>query len=955
VCSAHDRTRTLACVALSGALALLFFATVASSAQAAFGIEPGSFKVTALNADGSTDTQAGSHPYAFEVSFSLNRDASDEAEGSLRDAILTLPPGLIGDPLALPRCSRAQFEGQQAFCPGDSQLGVVQASLSGLPHIQTSVFNLLPPLGSPARLGFSGGGLNGLQDASLLSGQGYRVAVAADNIPVTGTKSVTEAIWGVPPAAAHDPERSCITPHGIVLGCPSLAPQKPFLTLPTACAAPLETDLAVDSTEEPGSFEAPGHTATALSRDTAANPVGLSGCDAVPFSPKILAAPTTNLAENPSGLGFELQLPEAGLEEPEAIAESEPQKTEVILPQGMTINPSAAEGVEVCSEAQLAAETLESAPGAGCPPASRIASVEVHSPLIEEPVEGSVYLAKPYENQFHSLLAIYIVARAPERGIFVKLPGQVTPDPQTGQLVTTFENLPAVPYSSFKLHFTEGPRAQLVTPPACGTYQIEARFTPFSDPGHPTTATSAFQVQHGADGGPCPSGALPPFHPGLLAGSTNNAAGHFSPFYLRLTRSDPEQEITHFSIKLPPGLVAKLAGIPYCSDAAIAAAQARTGPQGGAEELASPSCPAASEVGHTLVGAGVGGALTYVPGRVYLAGPYHGAPLSVVAITAAKAGPFDLGTVVVRQALRVNPETGEVFIDATGSDPLPHIIQGIPVHLRDVRVYVDKPEFTLNPTSCAKTSTASTVLGSGLDFVSAADDNPLVVSSPFQAADCASLPFRPRLSLTLKGSTKRGGNPALQAHLAMNGIGESGLAYAQVALPPTEFLDNAHVNGPCTRVQFKEGALEGEKCPPTSIIGHAKALTPILSEPLEGPIYLRSNPERNLPDIAAALHGQEINVVAVGHVDSAKGGGLRNTFEVVPDAPITSVDIDLFGGNRGLLENAPKGSATSICGTGLEATVKLKGHNGKQANSKVPIKASCPKHKKHKRHHSRAG
>jgi hypothetical protein len=887
----------------------------------------------------------------------LNHDAGGAEEGAIRDAIVDLPPGLVGNPLALARCSRAEFEGQQALCSGDAQLGILTTgAFSGTTQ---SVYDMLPPPGFPALIGASAVGFNALQAASLLPAEGYRVSVATDNIPVSGVRFAHETIWGVPSDPAHDPERTCIyivEPSGhkhFIQGC-SASARPPFLTLPTSCGEPLETTLAVDSKEEPGLF-GPGREATALSRDAAANPVGLTGCDSVPFSPKLLAAPTTNLASNPSGLGFELQLPQAGLTEPGAIAESEPQKTEVILPQGMTINPSAAEGVDVCSEAQLAAESLESAPGAGCPSASKIASVEVHSPLIEEPVEGAVYLAQPYQNQFHSLLAIYIVARAPQRGIFVKLPGQVTPDPQTGQLVTTFENLPPVPYSSFRLHFTEGPRAQLVTPPACGTYQIEANFTPFSDPGHPTTATSAFQVEHGADGGPCPSGGLPPFYPGLLAGSTNNAAGRYSPFYLRLTRNDTEQEITHFSIKLPPGLVAKLAGIPYCPDAAIAAAQARTGPQGGAEELASPSCPAASEVGHTLVGAGVGGALTYVPGKVYLAGPYHGAPLSVVAITAAKAGPFDLGTVVVRQALRVNPETGEVFIDATGSDPLPHIIQGIPVHLRDVRVYVDRPEFTLNPTSCARTSTASTVLGSGLDFVSAADDNPLVVTSPFQAADCASLPFKPKLSLTLKGSTRRGGNPALQAHLAMNGIGEAGLAYAQVALPPTEFLDNAHIGTVCTRVIFKEGAQEGEKCPPGSLIGHAKALTPILAEALEGPIYLRSNPERELPDIAASLHGQEINVVAVGHTDSAPGGGLRNTFEVVPDAPITSVDIDLFGGHRGLLENAPRGSATSICGTGLKATVKLKGHNGKVSNSKTPIKASCPKHKKHKRHRHRVG
>jgi hypothetical protein len=426
----------------------------------------------------------------------------------------------------------------------------------------------------------------------------------------------------------------------------------------------------------------------------------------------------------------------------------------------------------------------------------------------------------------------------------------------------------------------------------------------------------------------------------------NNAAGTFSPFDVELTRSDAEQEITLFSIKLPPGEAAKLAGVPFCPEAGIAQAQARKGSHGGEEELESPSCPAASQIGTSWAGSGVGDTLVYVPGKIYLAGPYHGAPISIVAITAAKAGPFDLGTVVIREALSVNPETGEVFIDSTGSDPIPHIIQGIPVHLREIRAYVDRPQFSLNPTSCEPTSTSSTVLGSGLDFASAADDNPFVSTSRFQAADCAALPFRPKLKLTLKGSTKRAGNPALRAHLAMKGLGaggtnEAGLAYSQVTLPKSLFLDNAHIGTVCTRVQFREGAHEGEMCPAGSIIGHARAITPILDQPLEGPIYLKSNPERELPDIAAALHGQEISVVAVGHTDSAKGGGLRNTFEVIPDAPISSVDIDLFGGKKGLIE-----SSRNLCSYKPKATVKFRGHNGKSYQPSIPLKATgCKRHK----------
>ncbi len=413
---------------------------------------------------------------------------------------------------------------------------------------------------------------------------------------------------------------------------------------------------------------------------------------------------------------------------------------------------------------------------------------------------------------------------------------------------------------------------------------------------------------------------------------------------MRLTRNDGEQEFTNFSIKLPPGVTGKLAGIPFCSDAAIAAAKARTGSTGGAEELASPSCPAASQVGRTLVGAGVGSLLTYVPGKVYMAGPYNGSPLSVVAITAAKVGPFDLGTVVVRQALRTNPETAEVFVDATGSDPIPHIIQGIQVHARDIRVYVDRPEFVLNPTSCEPTSTASTVLGSGLDFSSDADNVPVTVTSRFQAADCASLGFKPRLQLSLRGKTRRGGNPALRAVMRPR-LGDANAARISVALPQSEFLDQSHIRTVCTRVQFRAGAGNGTACPQGAIYGRARAWTPLLDQPLEGPVFLRSS-ENPLPDLVLALHGL-IDVHAVGRIDSLNGG-IRTTFDFVPDAPITKVVLNMGGGRKSLLENS-----TNICRGKHEATVKMKGHNGAVRNFGAPLKAKCGKARKQARRQAR--
>ena len=347
-------------------------------------------------------------------------------------------------------------------------------------------------------------------------------------------------------------------------------------------------------------------------------------------------------------------------------------------------------------------------------------------------------------------------------------------------------------------------------------------------------------------------------------------------------------------------------------------------------------------MGRTLVGAGVGSVLAYVPGKVYLAGPYNGSALSIAAITAAKIGPFDLGTVVVRQALKINPETAEVFIDATGSDPIPHIIDGVTTHIRDIRAYVDRPEFTLNPTSCDPTSTASTLLGSGLDFASAADNIPVTVTSRFQAASCASLGFKPKLKLSLTGGTKRGEHPRLKAVLTAR-KGDANIARAKVTLPHSEFLAQSHIRTICTRAQFKEGTVPGEKCPPGSIYGYAKAITPLLDEPLQGPVFLRSS-ANPLPDLVAALHSGKIDINLVGRIDSVgKDGQIRNSFEAVPDAPVTKFTLTMQGGKKGLLENS-----TNLCRSKNRAIAKFTGHNGKVRDFKPVVKAKCAKRAKKK-------
>jgi hypothetical protein len=936
--------------------AALFAAIAAAPASAEFGL--GEFDVGFQNEDGTPATQAGSHPFAMSTLFTVNSTPTPQGglvlDGQVKDLLVTQMRGFVGDPTGVPRCSTADFltgvyvkqssgELKVPNCPDASAVGEIRVALAAKAttggSFYAAVYNLAPPPGVTASLGFWISGIAvpveinvGEKHPNDLIGASRRIS------QILEVTAVELTLWGVPGDPAHDSLRGhCLdfVAGGSLGNCKSNIGERPFLTLPRSCEGPLASSYEAFSWQNP---TAPVF-GSALTHDAFGNPKGFTGCGKLDFGPSITARPTTKAASSPTGLDFSLDVKDEGLTNPTGIAGSDVKEAVVTLPEGFSTNPALAEGLAVCSEAELAKESAKSLPGAGCPEASKIGTVEVETPLLEETIDGSLYIATPYENPKHSLLALYLVLKNPTLGISVTQPLEVQTNPVTGQLTTVAEELPQLPFSHFKLHFREGTRSPLASPPGCGTYDASAVLTPWSG-GAPVPTSSAFEIIVGPESGPCPTGGTPPFHPALTAGTINNAAGKYSPFNLRLSRTDSEQEITHFSIKLPPGIVGKLAGIPYCSDAAIAAAKARTGPHGGQEELESPSCPAASEVGRTLVGAGVGPSLAYAPGKIYLAGPYHGSALSIAAITAAKVGPFDLGTVVVRQALKINPETAEVFIDATGSDPIPHIIKGIPVHLRDIRAYVDRPDFVLNPTNCERTSTASTVLGSGLDFGSEADDVPVTVTSPFQAADCASLGFAPKLALSLKGGTKRGDTPAFKALLTYPKGYYANIASAQVTLPHSVFLEQSHIKTICTRVQFAAGGGNGEQCPAASIYGKAKAVTPILSDPLEGPVFLRSS-SHNLPDLVAALHNGQINIDLDGRIDSVKGGRIRNTFEAVPDAPVSSFTLEMQGGKKGLLVNS-----TNLCKKTNKALAAFVGQNGKRAEFEPVLQPSCGKAKK---------
>jgi hypothetical protein len=907
---------------------------LAGSAQA----DPSEYGFESVDATAST-TQAGGHPN-LTLSLRLKKEAGGEQlPSTTSEFIVELPPGLLANPLAVPRCTAAQLVSTDpndptnaTGCPQASQVGISKVELfrnGELLSLFEPVFNMEHRLGEPARLGFIADVFPVFVDTELRSGgaepdygASARIEGASGFVPVL---SAITTLWETPAAESHDsqritayeavhsPEGTPHTPNG--RRSANLVPV-PFVFNPTRCGIPQGV-----------SFEAIPYALPDLHAEAFAPLAPNTGCGALDFWPEMSIMPTSDEAQSGAGLDVALNFPTEGLENPDLPVEAAQKRVEVTLPEGLTINPSQAVGLGACSEDDFARETADSAPGVGCPESAKVGAVTAQSPLSEELAEGSVFVATPYENRFGSMIALYVTLKIPNQGVIVKLSGEVTADPKTGQLTSTFDDIPQLPVSSFKLHFREGARSALVTPPTCGTYQSTANFTSWSDPAHHVTLFPAFELGHGPNGGPCPTGTAP-FDPTFTAGAINNNAASFSPYYLRLGRADDDQELTRFSMTLPPGALAKLAGVSRCSDAAIEAASARARKaSGGAEELANPSCPASSYIGHVLAGAGVGTVLTHATGKIYLAGPYQGDPLSVVAVVPAIAGPFDVGTVVTRQALALKPETGVAQLDGSRSDPIPHILAGIPLRVRDVRAYVDRPEFTLNPTSCDREQFEAVLWGGGLDPFSSSDDFPLSRNSRFQAANCALLGFKPKLSLGLSGGTHRGAHPALKAVLRMR-PGDANIAAAQVTLPRSAFIEQAHFRTICTRVQFAV-----HQCPAGSVYGHVTAFSPLLDEPLEGPAYLRSSVHK-LPDLVLALHGI-VDVDVVGRVDSVKGR-LRSTFESVPDAPVSKVVLSMEGGRKGLFVNS-----TDLCRKVRLANAEFDGQNGKTKNFNPVVKSNC--------------
>ncbi len=644
----------------------------------------------------------------------------------------------------------------------------------------------------------------------------------------------------------------------------------------------------------------------------------------MPFKPTIAVNPQGGAVDSPEATTVNVGIP---FDPAEPIANSYLKTAKVTLPEGMGINPASANGLVACTDEQFGYHTNNAIE---CPDASKIGTVEVQTPsLPADSLTGTVYVGQPLSNDptTGEQFRIFIHVTSVRYGVNVRLVGKVFPNLETGQLTAVVDENPQATFSSFKLRFNGGPKGTLTTPGTCGPHTTTTEMTPWSGTPDENTPTGSFTLTSIPGGGSCPNTlAERPFAPAFQVKSDNTQAGSYSPFRVQIARTDGQQELKAVNVTLPKGLTGKLAGIPYCSEADIAAAAASSG----AAQLASYSCPADSMIGTTTTAAGSGSGPLEIAGKAFLAGPYKGAPLSMVSITPGVAGPYDIGTVVVRVALNVNPETAQVN---AVSDLIPDVFGGVKLDIRSIDVNVDRSMFMLNPTNCAAQAASGTINGGGADPSNPAAFSSYAVSAPYAATGCDSLGFKPKLHTRLSGPTKRAKNPRIRAILEARS-GDANLSRTALTLPHSLFLDQSHIQTVCTRPQ-----LASQTCPTAAIYGHAEAITPLLAEKLKGPVYLVSS-SHNLPDLVADLRGQ-VNIQLHGVIGS-KHGGLKTVFNPLPDVPVKKFILNMEGGKKSLLVNS-----TNTCQGKQTAVLNIKGQNGKQVkNNKYRLNmSSCGKKK----------
>jgi hypothetical protein len=966
---------------------------VVNGAPVPFGVS--AFEVRPEEPGGVLDTQAGSHPFQLTTSLMLNQitesfsDGTPASEGRpaapAKDLHVKLPPGLIGNPTPLPRCSLVTFLHPQGGvfspqCATSTVVGVARvlvgfyedngrggAGLFVFPFT-VPIFNLEPAPGEPARFGFVIKGVATFLNTAVRTGGDYGVTVSSINTTHQIEFLSSEiTFWGVPGDARHNESRGedCLkAEYGLVFGghaysCPGFeeVDPPPLLSMPTSCTGPLPSTVEGDSWSQ----AEPRTSALLASAESPA----LDGCNRLPFAPEIKVTPDGQQASKPVGLNVDVHVPQESQLNPEGLAQSNVKGITVTLPAGMILNPSAADGLEGCSEGLAGFEGFKefaSEPGVGdptftpylpgsiaaltagdrealepgknfCPNASKIGEATIKTPLLPNPVKGFVYLASPQnfdalpqENPFSKHVAMYMVAEDPVSGSLVKLPGKVELGGEEGveglapgQVRATFEDNPQLPFEDAELHFFGGERAPLASPSRCGTYTTEAAFTPWSG-GSVETSQASFQITSGPNGSPCPGASLP-FAPSLASGTTSNNAGGFSPLTTTLSRPDGDQSIRSVTLHYPPGLSGLLSGVELCPNA-----QANAG-----------ACGPNSQIGETIVSVGVGGEpFTVTGGKTYLTGPYNGsgactvgeagcAPFGLSIVNPAKAGPFDLQQgrpVVVRAKVEVNPYTTALTITTNEHEPyaIPNIIEGFPLQIQHVNVLINRPGFAFNPTSCAATKITGEL--------KSAEGASSPIEVPFQATNCASLKFAPKFSVSTSGTTSRVDGASLTVKVTEPDEPQGSqvnISTVKVELPKQLPSRLTTLRKACTAAQFEANPAD---CPAASMIGHAKVVTPLLPVPLEGPAIFVSHGGEAFPSLEFVLQGYGVKIILVGTTFISKAGITSTTFnKTIDDQPFNTFELSLPEGEySALAANGNLCATTTTKTVAKRVTVRVHGH-----------------------------
>jgi hypothetical protein len=890
--------------------------------------------------------QAGGHPYKGVVEINLTGTTEDNVDNLRVD----IPPGLVPNPNEFPKCSEIQLAG--SVCPLDAQIGIeeITASLSGVEiNLRLPLYNVEPRPDDVARFGFNpldvavipGIGLitdalgalspvyivGGVRDSASIAnplnsgpfqfpvdnGLFFTISDVPETLAVLRSKLT---FWGVPRDGLHDAQRrqSCAQAPDLLpielcfpltaTPNPSPNPEVPFLTNPTRCTGGKLTGRLIVNSGGGASDNRISQTPTI--ENAQGDPLeGAQECDDVPVDGDVALTPDVTQPDSPSGPAVALQVPQPGLLDRDTLTTSHVEDVSVTLPPGMTINPSAANGLMACTDAQLAAGAGEPG-GDACPAASDIGDVSTSSPLLPDDLGGNAYIGQPLSGDMYRL---FVTVEG--RGVSIRLKGSVKPNPSTGQLAAVFANNPELPFDELKVDFRDGPRAPLATPLDCGPKLASAIFTPWSG----TAPKAGTSDPFGIAGSGCPAAFLPTF----TAASATSQSGFYSPFTARIARSDRNQFLSRVRVKTPPGLLASISSVTQCPSV-----QAATG-----------SCPASSRIGTATTRAGAGSEPFQLAGPVYFTGPYKGAPFGMVVAIRAIAGPYDLGTVIVRQSIFVDPNTAALTVV---SDPLPTILKGVPIRLRAVDVSLDRQGFVFNPTSCGAKPVASTLYslqGVAIDRATALGFN-----------GCQALPFTPRMSMRLTGprQTRFAKHPGLRVSVEQparkgNSV-QANIGKAVVKLPPSLALDPDNARAICS---YENGL--AAKCQPAARIGTARAISPALNRPLEGPVYfvqgIRIDPTtgnriRTLPSLLATLRGEI--AVNVRGTTAVEGRNLVSTFDRIPDAPVSRFDIDLKGGTGGVLTI---GARRGICDRRQVSNAALTGQNAKLAAFPVTMRKPC--------------